>query len=215
MPRHKKPKPVYVVHAILYLKDVDGQAVYRTRWVDHEELTEQPHSSFPDNPAMQNCLDRVKAKGTNKGKMTIVGVRGIGTRSSMTETELKIRFQAMQCNCIPYALLNVLDASGRMRTKLLRALGGTRFLGDLTDLAGVSWVLKVRLRKCKQDLAWVLRQNIGRFLLFQSLHCVGVNCAKQLVYDSLRSNVLRLTASSLAACGFSHQEELEIREVVE
>jgi hypothetical protein len=159
---------------------------------------------------MQALLRRVKPKGS-KARMTRAGGR-ISTRSSMTEpiaaaeeTEFKVRFQAMQCNCIPYALLNVLDASGEMRRKLQRALGGTTSLGDLTDLAGVSRVLKVSLRKCKQDLAWVLSQNTGRFLLFQSVHCVGVNCAKQLVYDSLRSNVLRLTASSLAACGFSHQ----------
>ena len=163
---------------------------------------------------MQTLLNEVRRKGKT-ARFTPVGGWGSADPTECITEEipgLTIKYQSKEKNCVPFALLNLQGASRRQKRRVTKALKIE--LCGLRQLATVSHLLRVTLSPCAGDLAWILRQVEGRFLLYQGVHCVGVDCDQRHLFDCQRSKVLRLTDRSLTQSDFIHEQEIEIRQVV-
>jgi hypothetical protein len=123
-----------------------------------------------------------------------------------------IRYQHETKWCVPYGLFNVLQTS-KTKAKLTKKTLGTSLCGfaDLADRA--AGVLGVSLKKIKySDVSWLLKQNAGKFLLLKGVHCISVDCDKDIVYDCAKTHELNLSRNNLKKCGF--RGYCEIRQVI-
>jgi hypothetical protein len=227
----KAEKTFAIEKLSLWEDDVNG-IWFLNKWVGSEEMTVQLRENYPQTKSWRQLLDVVYEKGVG-ARMTKAAGRA-NTRSASREggwcadkqsiqsreigscyeiPHLHVPFGATLENCVPFSLINVLDASKTKAKRLRKALKTT--ICGLSDLASVSHVLGVRLKRWPdKTMAWLLKRQKGRFLLLQSVHCIGVDCGRQYLYDSTRIKVLRLGAGSLQLCGFSNLEPVEIREVL-
>jgi hypothetical protein len=122
-------------------------------------------------------------------------------------TEIKVKFHCQQARCVPYSFLNVVGANKKKKDKLIRALGAG--LCSLRDLCNpVQMLFKKTLVPVDKDLAWILKQTSGVFLVFDTIHCVGVDCEKKLIYDSSLKLCLKLCEDAFAYCNILKAEEV-------
>ena len=137
------------------------------------------------------------------------GTNGIGGVDLVFMTDIDVKFQYKGARCVPYSLLNLLDAHRKKKDKLMAALGtGLCSLSNLC--APVQRVFRKRLEKVYQDLDWVVSQTHGKFLVFDTIHCVGVDCDKGLIFDASMSKALRLCKDALRYCDIQKGEEIRI-----
>ena len=212
----------------LWEEGTDG-VWFLIKWVLCKEMTLQHRDNFPQTKAWTLLLDRVHEKG-GRARMTRAAGRGMSSRSQSRRcaeklsvpsvgkqscneiAHLLVPYQATKENCVTFSLLNVLGASKSSAKRLRKGIKTT--LCGLSDLAAVSrTILGVSLKCHHKSTAWLLEQKTGKFLLLQSVHCVGLDCEKGYLFDSSRPKVLRLTEESLQDCGFTEVEPVEIREV--
>ena len=221
----------FPVESLKFWEDDINGVWFLVKWVGSKEMTLQHRDNFPQSKAWQQLLDRVHEKGFQARMTKAAGRVGMRSRSRLGRcaeklavpsvgkqscdeiAHLPVPFQAAKENCVPFALLNVLSAS-KSKAKRLRKKLKTSLCG-LTDIAAVSGPsLGVALKCHQKPISWLVEQKAGKFLLLQSVHCVGLDCERGYLFDSTRPKVLRLTEESLKDCGFTELEHAEIREVV-
>lgn len=115
------------------------------------------------------------------------------------ETEIKVKFQYKNARCVPYAFLNVSEASKPKKALLMKTLDTG--LCDLRELCDpVRKVFGKSLDHVDHDLDWLIEQKSGLHLAFDTIHCVGVDCKKRLIYDSSLSTCLKLCKEAFTFC---------------
>ncbi len=89
---------------------------------------------------------------------------------------------------------------------LIKAVGTKLSLSKLCNPAGQ--LLSKTLKPLNENLPWLMEQTTGLFLIVEGLHCVGVDCARQLIFDCGWATALKLSLDSLAYCGFRNVKEM-------
>ena len=99
-----------------------------------------------------------------------------------------VKFRSDHDSCVPYSLLNLIDASNNMRRKLMRVFGSTK--GNLYDLARSVDTIPELFKKFTlsgnisgKHLNWIVEQKEGKYIVLSGVHCVAVDCERQLVFD--------------------------------
>jgi hypothetical protein len=212
---------------------------YEVWWRGFKKPTIQPSHEILKGLASnldhaKQFLTHVKKKGNADGvsRTRNGGQRGDTTRNShLVSQELDGRnencmhmsidnvadpvlFKAKGSSCVPYALCNILRVSNNQARKLLNRFSRGSHTGGLDDLAMVSQMLKCTLKvHDEKTLQWLLQQRSGFFLVMFDIHCVSVDCAKSVIYDSAEDFVLPLTLHNLIhRCKIREAEQL--REVM-
>ena len=110
-----------------------------------------------------------------------------------------MKFQYKNARCVPYSYLNVTGASKAKKDLLMKTLGTG--LCDLRELCDpVAKVFKKELTPVDHDLDWLIEQKCGLYLAFDTIHCVGVDCEKRLIYDSSLPKCLKLCKEAFTFC---------------
>jgi hypothetical protein len=205
---------VGVIQAMKFWTTEDDEDWFNVWWLDSPASSLQCRSNF--SSAMSRFLDFVQNKGNAHAtkKTPCIGRRvHTSNTSHLHGTDIKTRFFSGASNkCIPYAFLNVIRASQKERKYVMKTFANRGGFGGLSDLARVSSNIGVRLRKFrrteKPTLAWILKQHSGRFLIVNGVHCVGIDCADDLVWDCAEGFALRLCHDSLQACGIVKVDQI-------
>lgn len=203
---------------------------FRVWWLGYQTPTEEPRQSLLEDGVSACDLDAVAAKGPKAAPTTWGGARlrsgretgtttpqpsGCGLSGhhgndgvSVLATELRVRFRYQGSRCVPFAFLNVYDASRGQKDRLLQVLG--REFCSLKDLCNpVQKVFKFSMTpQHNKDLAWLLAQTDGRFVVLSGVHAVGVDCARRLVFDAADEFALRLCPAALYRCGITRVDEM-------
>ncbi len=87
-----------------------------------------------------------------------------------------------------------------------------KITGDKCGLADLSYpsnkVFKKNISTALDvDLDWIIAQTSGLFLVFDTIHCVGIDCNKKLIYDSSLPKCLNLCKEAFHHCHIFRAEE--------
>jgi hypothetical protein len=200
---------------------------YWVKWLGFKNRTKQHRDNFPQTTAWSKLLQLVYNKGV-KAQMTPAGGR-VTTRGKALgpdrgpQLHLQggcndrpclgvIDFRSARDKCVPSAIANLCGFSKKRFKKLLKRLQTT--LCGLSDLADATNFFNIQLSRCENaTIAWVLSQEKGLYLIYQGVHCIGVDCTKRFLYDSAMPNVLPLTQQSIVHCEFTDAKPSDIRVV--
>jgi len=210
--RHDKKSKVGEPEAVFFIGNDGHEDWWEVKWIGSEKITRALASNFP--PVFDSILLKAKARGSGENvPWTSCAGNASTARSLAPDTVMregvcfkhslpKILFRHSSQYCALYSLLNVVLAS---KKKAKKARAYALPLGGFRELAGsrVPGIFKVRLRKVlERNVRHLLKQKKGKYLLRKAVHCVSVDCDKQLLYDSAREYALPLTANNLQLCGF-------------
>ena len=209
----------YEVQAIRLEKEGDplNSSLFRVWWVGYKTSTVESYKHLAEDGLLETELDRV-ARKTVKAQRTIWGGASLRSgrdtslasplfervASSLSEgqvipTEIKLRFFKQGSRCVPYSFLNLVDASKKHLQKLMKKLDTERC--SLSELCiPVRSVFGVTLVPVHENLDWFLNQTSGQFLLFDTIHCVGIDCQKQLIFDPSLKTALKLCKAAFDFC---------------
>ena len=238
--RQPPPDRLYQVTAIKFWEKSSNSKEdwFLTQWFDEEEDSLTRRKDFFPYEPWKGVLNIAETRGNMARGMTKVGGRKnaagmsrvrmepamapnlrVDKRSSEAQAPYEtvfpsISFFSVAVNCVPYSLLNVIEASKTQAKKLKKALKAN-FCG-LRDLACVTReVLKISLKKHKTKTpTFLLDQKTGKWLVMQKTHCVGIDAEKGWIYDPSLTTVLPLTLDNLHSCGFNTATHCYVREVV-
>ena len=199
-----------------YSNDIHGDW-YLVIWLgyENEKPTYQLASNFPEE--FKEILPIAKQKGC-EGAWTCLGGDSTITedifalspegKSNEQTTLPEILFQDKNKFCVLYAFLNVVQSS-KTKAKKAKQILKTSICG-LPELANkVAGIFCVSLTNIEDmDIAGLLQQKSGQFLLFKDVHCVSIDCSLGYIYDSGLTNVLPLSLQNLQRRGFSSFEFL-------
>ena len=219
----------FLIHMIS-ARNIDGPEGlwFNVWWVDYENPTAESMAHLVEQGIDEKALAQVAAKGL-KAKPTIWGgcslrsgreYPAIGSSSAGPNsidgvpsyqefiTEVDVKFQHQGARCVPYSFLNVFPGTNKKKKgELMVALGMERCsLGDLSTPVGK--VFKVRLQKVHEDIDWVISQTHGNFLVFDTIHCVGVDCKRRLIFDSSMPKAFRLCKDAFHHCNITKPEDV-------
>ena len=212
------------------VRNIDGAAGlwFNVWWVGFENPTAEPVAHLVNEGINPGDLRRIANKGLN-ARPTIWGglslrsgreTPTIGTSSAGPKnidwvppyedfiTDVNVKFQYEGARCVPYSFLNVCpDVSKNKKDMLMAELGMERCA--VTDLCNpVGKVFKRSLQKVDEDLDWIISQTHGSFMVFETPHCVGVDCGRGLIFDSSMSKALRLCKNAFHHCNIIKPEDV-------
>jgi hypothetical protein len=198
-------------------------------WLGYRNSTVESYDHLVSENIDSRMLDVVVEKGISAKKSTWTGISlRSGREVNLTSvlplasaegstanffavevdfaTEVKIRFQCPDARCVPYSFLNLLSLNLKAKNKLIKQ---TKTLCTLAELCRpVGNLFGKQLRKLEKDLPWILVQSTGLFLIVDTLHCVGIDCERQLIFDCALPNALRLCNEALIDCGIMKVDEM-------
>ena len=221
----------FLIHMIS-ARNIDGPEGlwFNVWWVDYENPTAESMAHLVEQGIDEKALAQVAAKGL-KAKPTIWGgcslrsgreYPAIGSSSAGPNsiecvppyqdfiTEVDVKFQHQGARCVPYAFLNVYPGTNKKKKeKLMAALNKERCsLGDLCNPVGK--VFQANLQKVHEDIDWVISQTHGNFLVFDTIHCVGVDCERRLIFDSSMPKAFRLCKDAFHHCNITKPEDVRL-----
>jgi hypothetical protein len=155
-------------------------------------------------------LQRVKNKGDKAKPTKLVGWSfGASSEQVLPHLAINVR-QKFRCTLergVPYALLNLLSASKIKKDRLIKCFGSVGSLADLCNPARHLFGKNLNpIKEC--SISWILEQPSGLFLVVDELHCVGVDCDRQLMFDSFQPYAMKLSCEALLVCGITKLDEL-------
>ena len=132
-------------------------------------------------------------------KTDSLGLEGIAT-------DIVVKYQSEDSRCVPYAFLNLLSLHSKKKDKLMK------FHLTLCPLSAlcmpVGRLFSKTLEVIDQVLSWLLLQKTGLFLVVDGLHCVGVDCARGLIFDCGYPTAFKLCLEAFAHCGIVKADEM-------
>jgi hypothetical protein len=211
---------------IWYIGSDDQGDWLEVQWLGSEKTTKQLTHNLPSD--YQPLVAKAMAKGSGQG-VSWTYCAGNGAVASRTfngvseevlcngATQLVIVHQHETKWCHLNSLLNVMRVSktkGKKVRKMFQKQIFTSCLGDLSDVADkAAGELRVNLVKIQGDVDFVLQQKKDKWLLLKGVHCISIDCARNLIFDSGRKKTLHLTKANLKLCGF-HDNLDDLRMVV-
>jgi hypothetical protein len=198
-----------------YVGSDDQGDWYQNKWLGSSVLNEKLGDTYPDDYGP--LLAKAKAKGSGSDvSWTSCAGNGEAAPSILNGIDAEVLCNGARQSlilhhhetkwCHLYSLLNVLEVSktkGKKLRKLLQKHTGC--LGDFSDIADrAAGLLHVSLKKMQGDVDFVLQQDKDKWLLLEGVHCISVDCARELIFDSGRTEkkALHLTKANLKLCGF-------------
>ena len=171
-----------------------------------------------DYPGCGNELEAVKRKGYKAKRSSWVGRGGseevvgpVSLAPSMPGQEaavtveglghpMPVHWQSSQSYCVPFAFLNVIGASKKKKKMLLRLLPGKNC--GFRDLAPIvrKHPFQRHLERCSITIQGILAKKTELFLVIDGVHCVGVDCSRQLIFDCAKEKALPLSEESFREC---------------
>ena len=217
-PRHvsrkRTPQSAKLV-SLQFLKywDTDKYEWYRCWCLESPNVPYFQHRTIilQDYPGCERELEAVKKKGYKAKRTGWVG-RGVSEEAvgpvplglvqgaAVTVEELgppiPVRWQSSHTHCVPFAFLNVIGASTKQKKTLMRLLAGRNC--GFRDLAPI-----VRKKPFKKNLCHttitiqgILTKNTELYLVVDGVHCIGVDCSRQLIFDCAKQTALPLSKES-------------------
>jgi hypothetical protein len=195
------------------------------KWVGSENPTKQLAQNVPK--VFQPLIAKAKAKGDGQDvswtycagngetvdPLILDGVRGEVVCEGPPQLAILHHHNTKWCPL--FSLCNVMGVSKKKMKKVRKKVVNDP-LGDLSHIADqAAGSLGVSLRRVQGDVDFVLRQRADKWLLHKGVHCISVDCARKLIFDSGRADkkTLHLTKVNLKLCGF-HDELDDLRMVV-
>jgi hypothetical protein len=135
-----------------------------------------------------------------------------GSQTPGSTQDVEIQYQSANDSCVPLSLCNLLGCGKKKKKKLMGAFAhGTKF-GGFNDLARVSEAIlkKTLARVHGMILKSLVLLDVGQYLIMDGTHCVGVDCARGLVFDCAEKWVLPLTVEALTRCQINSIDEIRI-----
>ena len=226
-----KPQKRFTIRQIS-VRNIDGAAGlwFNVWWVNCKNPTAESVTHLVNEGIDLLALQQIAHKGF-KAKPTIWGgcflrsgreYPAIGSSSAVQNsidwvppyqdfiTEVDVKFQHQGARCVPYAFLNVYPGTNKKKKeKLMFALNKERCsLGDLCNPVGK--VFQANLQKVHEDIDWVISQTHGNFLVFDTIHCVGVDCDRGLIFDSSMPKAFRLCKDAFHHCNITKPEDVRL-----
>jgi hypothetical protein len=228
-------KKAHLWHTIEHIQLRNSENVldvwFNVWWLGHKRYTTVKFDQLVEDGVDAQLLQKVMKKGPSAKKTTLVGLSlrsgreinptisslsGVESGTSVTDvkvdfsTDVKLRFKAQNSRCVPYSFLNVMLQSKKNKDMLIKKVGNFCSLAELSN--GVTSVFGTGLSKpLDNDIPWLLEQTTGKFLVVHKLHCVGVDCDKQLIFDCGYPTALKLCVEALVDCGI--QSAVEMRKI--
>jgi hypothetical protein len=179
---------------------------FSVKWLENKKPTLVRKKQLVADGVDVRLLENVEKRGV-KGKPKMLVGRSPGDESPIDFTQVKVSFQCKDSRCVPYALCNLLGANKRAKKRLIKANGTLCSLSDLCNHAGR--VFGKTLKSIKgSSLPWLVEQSTGLFIVVCDLHCVGVDCDRQLIFDCGLPFALPLSLASLTHCGIVKISEM-------
>jgi hypothetical protein len=178
---------------------------FSVKWFGHEKPTPESKKNLVEDGVDVRLLENVEKRGVEGKPKMLVG-RSPGA-SPIDFTTVKVSFQCKDARCVPYALCNLLGANKRAKKRLIKANGTLCSLSDLSDHTGRLFGKTLKSIK-GSSLPWLVEQSTGLFLVVDDLHCVGVDCDRQLIFDCGLPFALPLSLTSLTHCGIVKISEM-------
>jgi hypothetical protein len=179
---------------------------FSVKWFGHEEPTLVRKKQLVADGVDVRLLENVEKRGVEGKPKMLVG-RSPGTSSPIDFNTVKVSFQCKDARCVPYALCNLLGASNGARKRLIKCTQALCSLSDLSDHTGRLFGKTLKSIK-GSSLPWLVEQLTGLFLVVDDLHCVGVDCDRQLIFDCGLPFALPLSLTSLTHCGIVKISEM-------
>ena len=121
-------------------------------------------------------------------------------------SEILIQYRDSRKNCLPYAILNVSkNVTSDVAEKFLQAYNDNLSRGfekfSLTTMT-MSTTLQ-NIAKKDHNLAWILMQTSGCFLLEFSGHAVSIDCSRKLIFDCGYDYAYRISLGAFHLLGIT------------
>lgn len=218
VPRKRTPKPAKLF-SLQYLKywSTDTYDWYRCWCLEspNDPYFQHHRNLVQDYPGCEDELKAIKQKGYKAKRSKWLGCgsseeavspvpSGLDQKAAVTVEGvgplLPVRWQSSNTHCVPFAFLNVIDASHRTKKTLFRLFPGRNC--GLNDLAPIvrNKPFKRQLRHCSITIPGILTNKTELFLVVDGVHCVGVDCSRQLIFDCAKTTALPLSEESFRKC---------------
>jgi len=230
-PLAKKPR-IYssttrfvIQHIVLRNEEDPSNKWFDVWWLGCKKSTPESYSHLVAEGVDHRLLDAVVNKGLKARRTTWIGLslrsgRKISTSLLSSDgldgaaqatcvdlmTEIKVKYQCANARCVPYTFLNLLSLYKKSKDKLMKCNLDLCSLAELCTPVG--HLFGKNLNPRDKDLAWLLEQTTGQFLVVDTLHCVGVDCTRQLVFDCALPTALKLSSGALAHCCIVKADEM-------
>jgi hypothetical protein len=201
------PKHVCMSAPIQHIRLIGDKLfdVWRYEKQTSESLT---YSQLVSEDVNYRLLDRVEKKGLKAKRTSWIGrpLQRRGSCETNSDTNIKVKFQCPTDRGVPYSFLNLLSSNGKKKNKLINAVGTLLSLSELCESAG--HLFGKTLMPRDKNLTWLMEQATGQFLIVCGLCCVGVDCARQLIFDCALPTAMKLSLCSLKYCGILNIDEM-------